>query len=108
MVLGRGAHLVAIANWIAALISGEPSPTLHRFLAAYMRYAAHVVAYVTLAANPFPGFTGRAGSYPVDVEIDPPGRQNRWMTGFRLFLALPAMLLADTLIGFGTSLAGGG
>ena len=72
---------------------------LHRFLGAYVRYAAHVVAYVTLAAEPVPGFTGRAGSYPVDVEIDPPGRQNRWMTGFRLFLALPAILLADTMVG---------
>ena len=77
---------LALANWIAALVSGESSPTLHRFLAAYMRYAAHVMAYVTLAADPFPGFTGQPGSYPVDVEIDPPGRQNRWETGFRLVL----------------------
>ena len=74
---------------------------LHRFLRAYVRYAAHVVAYLTLAADPYPGFTGRPGSYPIDVEIDPPGRQNRWVTGFRLFLALPAILLADTLLGFG-------
>ena len=29
------------------------------------------------------------------------------MTGFRLFLALPAILLADTLLGFGTAFAGG-
>ena len=47
---------------------------LHRFLACYVRYAAHVVAYMSLAANPYPGFAGRAGSYPIDVEIDPPGR----------------------------------
>ena len=47
---------------------------LHRFLAAYVRYAAHLVAYLTLAADPYPGFTGRPGSYPIDVEIDPPGR----------------------------------
>ena len=55
---------------------------LHRFLAAYVRYAAHLVAYLTLAADPYPGFTGRPGSYPIDVEIDPsPGAQNRWVTG---------------------------
>ena len=58
LVLAR-ATLVAIANWIATLISGTPSPMLHRFLGAYVRYAAHVVAYLTLAANPYPGFTGR-------------------------------------------------
>jgi cobalamin synthase len=101
------AVLVTIANWIAALISGSPSPMLHRFLSAYVRYAAHVAAYVTLAANPFPGFSGRPG-YPIDIEIDPPQRQNRWVTGFRLFLALPAILLADTLLGAGSSAAGGG
>jgi len=99
---------VAIANWIATLISGESSPTLHRFLAAYVRYVTHVVAYVSLAADRFPAFImGRAGTYAVDLEFDPPGRQSRWATGFRLVLALPAMLLADTMLGLGTSLSGG-
>ncbi len=99
---------VAIANWIATLIQSSPSPMLHRFLSAYVRYTVHVVSYVTLAADPYPGFAGRPGSYPIDVGIDPPGRQNRWLTGFRLFLALPAILLADSMLGFGTSAAGGG
>ena len=102
------ATLVAFANWIATLISGSPSPDLHRFLSAYVRYAAHVAAYLTLAANPYPGFTGRPGSYPIEVEIPEPGRQNRWVTGFRLLLAFPAILLADTLVGFGSTAAGGG
>jgi hypothetical protein len=101
------ASLAAFANWIAALISGEPSPTLHRFLSSYVRYVAHVVAYLSLAADPYPGFGGWAGSYPIDIEIDPPQRQNRWVTGFRLFLALPAIALADAMLGFGTSASGG-
>ena len=102
------ATLVAIANWLATLISGVPSPMLHRFLAAYVRYAAHVAAYLTLAADPYPGFTGRPGSYPIEVEIPEPGPQNRWVTGFRLLLALPAILLADALVGVGSTAAGGG
>ena len=101
------ATLVAIANWIATLIQGSPAPMLHRFLAAYVRYAAHLAAYLTLAADPYPGFVGRPGSYPIEVEIPEPGRQNRWVTGFRLVLALPALLLADALMGFGSSAAGG-
>jgi hypothetical protein len=99
---------VAICNWIATLIQGMPVPMFHRFLSSYARYTVHVVSYVTLAADPYPGFAGRPGSYPIDVEIDPPGRQNRWVTGFRLFLALPAILLADSMLGFGTGAAGGG
>ena len=98
---------VALANAIAALVSGKPSPMLHRFLQAYLRYAVHVGAFVGLAANPFPSFTGAPRSYPVDLEIDPPAPQRRWVTAFRLILGIPAFLLADSLVGFGASLAGG-
>jgi hypothetical protein len=43
--------------------------------------------------SPIRGFVGAAGSYPVDVDIPAPGRQNRWITGFKIILALPAILL---------------
>lgn len=102
------AVLVSIAQWIATLIQRTPSRDLHRFLAAYVRYASHLAAYLTLSADPYPGFTGRPGSYPVDVEIPDPEPQDRWVTGFRFFLALPAIALADTLMGFGSTGSGGG
>jgi hypothetical protein len=98
---------VVSANWIAMLIQGRPVLMLHRLTAAYVRYAVHVGSYVTLAANPYPGFAGRAGSYPIDVEIDPPTPQSRWVTGFRFFLAMPAMVLADAMLGYGTASFGG-
>jgi hypothetical protein len=98
---------VVICNWIALLFSGKPSPMLHRFLSSYVRYVTHVASYVSLAADPYPGFGGRPGSYPIDVEIDDPQPQSRWVTFFRLFLALPAILLADTMLGIGTSFSGG-
>ena len=76
---------------------------LHNFLAAYVRYATHVGAYLGLAANPYPGFTGAPG-YPVDVEIPPPQTQSRATIAVRILLAIPALILAATL-GSG---AGGG
>jgi hypothetical protein len=97
------ATLVAFANWIATVISGTPSPMLHRFLAAYVRYSVHVLAYLTLAADPYPRFSGRPGTYPVEAEIGPPARQSRWGTGFRLLLALPAIILASVLVSAGLS-----
>lgn len=98
---------VAICNWIAILAQGRPVPMLHSFTSSYVRYAVHLGAYVTLAADPYPGFAGRPGSYPIDVEIDAPEPQNRWVTGFRLFLALPAIVLADSMLGYGSVAAGG-
>jgi hypothetical protein len=91
------AFFVAIAAWVAALVSGRVPSGLHRFLAAFVRYALHVQAYLYLVGRQFPGFTGRPGSYEVDLQIDEPGAQNRWKTLFRLFFALPALLLASAL-----------
>lgn len=91
------AFCAAIANWFATLFGGTSPDALHRFLGAYLRYEMQVFAYVGLVADPYPGFVGRPGSYAVEVEIDPPVRQNRWITGFRLPLAIPALLVADGL-----------
>jgi hypothetical protein len=50
-----------------------------------------------LVANPFPGFVGREGTYPVDLAVDEPATQHRLKTFFRLLLALPALLVATGL-----------
>ena len=94
---GFAAFFAVIASWFATLAAGRSPDALHRFLAAYVRYQAHVYSYLLLVANPFPGFVGAAGSYPVDVDIDPPARQNRWITAFRLVLAVPAAIVAWVL-----------
>jgi len=94
---GIAAFVAAIANWFATLFTGRSPDALHRFLGTYVRYRLHVGAYLSLAANPFPGFVGAPGSYPVDLQIDPSARQNRWITGFRIILALPAAVLSSAL-----------
>jgi hypothetical protein len=92
---------VAIAAWVAVVATGRTPVSLHRFLSAYIRYAVHVNAYVHLAADPFPLFTGEFGQYPVDLETPEPGPQRRWTAALRLVLAVPALLLAGALIGSG-------
>jgi Domain of unknown function (DUF4389) len=87
------AQLAVVANWFIALFGGSPSAEIHRFVGSYLRYATHAWSYLLLIADPFPGFTGKSGSYPVDLEIAPPARQSRWITGFRLFLSIPAFFL---------------
>jgi hypothetical protein len=93
------AFFVAFAAWILALILGRVPDPLHRFLAGYVRYGTHLFAFVYLVGRRFPGFTGRAGSYGIDLEIDPATRQSRWKTLFRFFLAIPAFILASALGG---------
>src|SRR5207247_2657144 len=94
---GFATALAIVANWFVTLFAGHPAAALHRFIAAYLRYVMHTTAFLYLVANPFPGFTGRAGSYPVDLRIPPPARQNRWKTGFRLVLAIPSVIVVGAL-----------
>jgi hypothetical protein len=101
------AIVLAFVNWIVTLVLGRLPRGLHEFMSAYIRFATHLHAYLFLAANPYPGFAGDAGSYPVDLEIDPPVRQSRWKTAFRGVLALPAFLLMSVLLG-GPGGGGGG
>jgi len=89
----------AIAAWFAGLVTGQVPAPLHRFLAAYVRYVAHVIAYVSLVGRRFPGFTGRAGAYGINLEIAPHERQSRWTIFFRAFLALPAFILSSAMWG---------
>lgn len=90
------AFLAALANGLAALVRGHSAAPLHRFLTAYVRYVAHVSAFGFLVANPFPGFAGSPG-YPLDIEVGEAERQSRWVTLFRLFLSIPAILIAGAL-----------
>ena len=92
---GIAALLAAIANWFATLFTGTSPQGLHRFLARFVRYSVHVYAYLNLIGNPFPGFAGAEGSYPIELRVAEPARQNRWTVGFRLVLALPALLIAS-------------
>ena len=92
-VWGIVAALAAIANWFATLVNGQSPEGLHDFLATYLRYQTHVYAYILLVADPFPGFGGKPG-YSIDLEVDPPQRQNRWTVAFRVILAIPAFIVS--------------
>jgi hypothetical protein len=91
--------LAAVVAWVVTLATGRLPDAFHRFFSAYVRYGTHLAAFLYLVGRRFPGFTGRAGSYGIDLEIDPPERQSRWKTLFRFFLAIPALILGGALGG---------
>jgi hypothetical protein len=99
LLWGIAVVFALFVGWFAALITGRLPDALHRFIGAYLRYVTHVLAFLFLVANPFPGFTGTPGSYPVDLEIAPRERQNRWKTLFRSVLLIPAAVLTFGLGG---------
>jgi hypothetical protein len=99
------AIVVAVLTWIWALATGRPPRPFHRFLSRYLRYTTHLYAFLFMVGNPFPGFLGAPGSYPVDLELPALEPQSRWVTGFRIFLAVPAILIGGGLSGAGFAAA---
>ena len=91
------ALLAWLVNWFATLFMGRSPDGLHNFLATFLRYSTHVRAYCLLVADPYPKFTGKLGTYPIDLEIDPPERQNRLTVFFRSILAIPALFVSSLL-----------
>jgi Domain of unknown function (DUF4389) len=89
----------AIAGWFAALATGRLPDALHRFLAAFTRYGTHAGSFIYLLGGPFPGFLGRPGTYPVELEIDDPLPQHRAKTAFRIVLVIPAWIVASAFGG---------
>ncbi|MEA2273656.1 MAG: hypothetical protein QOI98_2364 [Solirubrobacteraceae bacterium] len=95
------AILAGLLNWLVTLVAGQSPAGLHEFLARYVRYGVHLNAFLFGGANQFPGFAGAAGSYPIDLHVDPPAPQRRVGVFFRLVLALPALILSSVLSGGG-------
>ena len=99
-VLGAWTYIalpVTLVNWFITLARGRPSTGVHAWTSRFIRYQAHVNAYVYLVADPYPSFRGWPGRYPVDLAIAPPTEQVRWKTLLRIVLVIPAYVFATVL-----------
>jgi 2-(1,2-epoxy-1,2-dihydrophenyl)acetyl-CoA isomerase len=88
---------VGLVNWVIALVRGRPADGLTAWASRFVRLQTHVYAYVYLVADRYPPFRGWAGTYPIDLAIDPPGPQPRWKTLLRIVLVIPAWVLTTVL-----------
>lgn len=90
------AALAALANAAVVLVRGRSADSLHRFLTAYVRCSAQLLAFAGLVAGPFPGFVG-APAYPARVAVAGPAQQSKAVTLFRPVLGIPALGVAAVL-----------
>ncbi|MGZ4403311.1 MAG: DUF4389 domain-containing protein, partial [Gaiellaceae bacterium] len=92
--------ITAVINWVISIFTGKPPRGLHRLMCTYVRYQAHLGAYLSLVGNPYPGFMGEAGEYPIDVRLpEEPVAQRRWTILIRIVLGIPALLVSAALAG---------
>jgi Domain of unknown function (DUF4389) len=89
------APVLAIA-WVALLAAGRLPASLHRFLAALLRYEAQVTAWFGLLSARYPN-PRKTEVHPFRIELPERSEQARLVTLFRLPLAVPALVLASSL-----------
>src|SRR5438309_10975955 len=68
--------VTAIANWVISLFTGRPPGGLHRLMCGYIRYQAHLTAYISLTANPYPASPAERAHTPW-TSRRPPDRSSR-------------------------------
>jgi Domain of unknown function (DUF4389) len=103
-VLNIAAEVVLVISWFAALFTGQVPAGLADFLAGFLRWYSRVAAYVWLLTDAYPPFAlGEEEDYPIRVSVTP-GRLNRLAVLLRLFLAIPAFIVA-AVAGWGIAAA---
>jgi len=96
-LLGGVAWVLAIVSWVTIVIGGEHISAIRRFTRFYLRWRVRSLAYLMLLEDPYPPF-GDA-PYPATLTVDDPARpRNRLTVGFRIFLAIPHLVVLIILM----------
>lgn len=94
--LGIAAEVVAIIGWFGALFTGQLPDFAADFLGGYLHWQTRVSAYTALMTDQYPPFALGDAAYPVRIAFRP-GRLNRLAVLFRVFLMIPAGIVAYVL-----------
>jgi hypothetical protein len=90
--LGAVAAVSAVIAWFAIVFTGRHPEGLRKLAAFYLRWRVRAVAYTALLRDEYPPFG--EGPYPVSVDLYPPAAvRNRLTVAFRIFLALPHVVV---------------
>ena len=94
-VYGLVAYVAIVIAWFAIVITGHYPRALYDFVAGFTRSLARVTAYAALLSDPYPPFSGGAGSaYPVRMEFAGPLEQYSRLKAFlRALLAIPIVIM---------------
>jgi hypothetical protein len=89
------AYVAVVIAWFAIVITGRYPLGLYNFAAGYLRFSTRVVAYMTLAVDVYPPFSGEeAPGYPAQVVFpEHKQRYSRLKTLFRVIYIIPAYLM---------------
>lgn len=98
LVLQVVAFVVIFFAWFAVLFTAQMPSGMGDFLRRVLQYQARVYAYGYLLTDRYPPFDVGPAQYPIELEVDEPGRFNRAAVLFRFVLQLWALVLYQTVM----------
>lgn len=91
-VLGLAAFVSAVVSWFAIVFTGSQPRGLWDFTRFYMSWRSRAVAYMALLRDEYPPFGD--GEYPTAFSPGEfPETRDRVSVGFRIFLAIPHLIV---------------
>lgn len=91
-LLGAVALFLAIVSWFTLVFTGRHIIEIRQFTSFYLRWRVRAIAYFMLLEDAYPPFGD--GPYPASIEVaDPPEPRDRLSVGFRIFLAIPHIIV---------------
>lgn len=86
----------SVFAWLVVVVTARHPDSLWKLASWYMRWRVKAAAYITLLRDEYPPFG--EGAYPADLEIEKPSEpRSRLTVAFRLFLAIPHLIIVGVL-----------
>lgn len=91
--------IAVIISWVALVITGTYPAGLYAFVSGYLRFYLRLVAYLYLAVDAYPPFSGGVyPDYPVHVTIPQrKAKYSRLKAFFRIVYIIPAYIVVAVL-----------
>lgn len=95
--LGALAILIAVFDWVAILVTGQPIAGLRPYKRLYLTWRARVLAYASFLRDEYPPFG--EGPYPVTFVLpEAPAARDRVNILLRPLMALPHLVVLTVLL----------
>lgn len=94
MFLGIAVLFVTIVMWFSALLTARVPEGMWRFSKGVYQWTVRTLAYEYFLTDRYPPFQMGDAAYPVSMTLERPDRFNRLAVLFRVFLVIPAAIVA--------------
>lgn len=98
-VLGFVMWFTLLFTWLAIVFTGKYPRGLFDFNLGVSRWVTRVTGYIWLLTDKYPPFsTAEVSEYPVRLKLEYPGALSRLKAFFRIFLAIPQLIVIGALV----------